>query len=381
MKIGLLLGLLLGCATYTTVYPAPVIFSGNDVKALKANLNLNDSVKVLSGSADPTAVAQSAPKGSLYLRNGASGGKVYKKLDDGSSTNWTELAGTGLESNAFDIRNSSLANSVAANALTVALKTSGGSDPSGGDTVDISFRSSTITTGSWNTRSVSAALSVVVTSGATLGHVSAIAEPIHVYAIDNAGTVELAVSSTLFVDEGKLYSTTVMNSSSDDRYTLYSTTARTGVPIRLIGRLISNQTTAGTWAATATENAPYVKVFQLGTTDSRQTILNSAVVAGATVATSCTSSPCVVYRETGDWINTVTRSAQGVYVLNIHTGIFSDIPNCVCSGDNHEGGGRPQCNVLERISTTTSVEIRLQDDTGNVALNDGTFTVQCHGAK
>lgn len=70
-----------------------VIFSGSDVKALKQNLNLADIAKLLTGTADPTSSAQSAPQGSLYLRTGASGGTIYVKQDAGSSTNWNALAG------------------------------------------------------------------------------------------------------------------------------------------------------------------------------------------------------------------------------------------------------------------------------------------------
>lgn len=74
----------------TLAFPNAAIFSGNDVKILKPNLSLNDVTKVLSGSADPTVSAQSAPAGSLYLSTLT--GNVYKKNDSGSSTNWTKIA-------------------------------------------------------------------------------------------------------------------------------------------------------------------------------------------------------------------------------------------------------------------------------------------------
>lgn len=71
---------------------AAVIFSGSAVRALKYALELFDGSSVRSGTADPTAVAQPGNKGSLYLRFGGAGGAVYKKTDDGTSTNWVELA-------------------------------------------------------------------------------------------------------------------------------------------------------------------------------------------------------------------------------------------------------------------------------------------------
>jgi hypothetical protein len=65
--------------------------SGNDVKLLKDQLDLNGTAKVLTGTSDPRSSAKDAPQGSLYLQTGATGGKLFKKLDAGSSTNWTEV--------------------------------------------------------------------------------------------------------------------------------------------------------------------------------------------------------------------------------------------------------------------------------------------------
>lgn len=67
-----------------------VIFSGNDVKALKPNLDLNGIVKVMSGAVDPTSVATTAPKGTIYLNT--STGITYQKQDAGSTTNWFKHA-------------------------------------------------------------------------------------------------------------------------------------------------------------------------------------------------------------------------------------------------------------------------------------------------
>jgi hypothetical protein len=81
------------CALLTIYAPVisagdAVIFQGSGVKALKPNLYLLDSANVLTGTADPTSVAQSGGKGSLYLRQAAGDGELYLKKDAGSSTNW-----------------------------------------------------------------------------------------------------------------------------------------------------------------------------------------------------------------------------------------------------------------------------------------------------
>lgn len=146
--------------------------------------------------------------------------------------------------------NISLSTSVASNALTIALKTKAGTDASATDPITVGFRNSTLTDGTYNTREITAALSLVISSGSTLGHVNAVASPIYVYLIDNAGTPELAVSTTLF-DTGGVVTTVAEGGAgaADSLSVMYSTTARSSVPFRYIGKLLSTQTTAGTWAA------------------------------------------------------------------------------------------------------------------------------------
>lgn len=84
-------------AIYSTIALAgdAVIFDGNYVRALKDQFRLNTTARVLTGTADPTAVAVLAEKGSLYLRQTPAGaGEAYVKKDDGSSTNWDLLQTT-----------------------------------------------------------------------------------------------------------------------------------------------------------------------------------------------------------------------------------------------------------------------------------------------
>jgi hypothetical protein len=165
-------------------------------------------------------------------------------------------------SSADELTNLGLACSVGSSALTIALKQADGStDPaSGSGAVKIGFRSSTLTSGAYNQRSVTGALSLTISSGSTLGHSSGNAHYIYVYAIDNAGTVELAVSQTLYPENQRISTTAEGGAgAADSNSTIYSTTARTNVPFRVIGVLTSTQTTAGTWAAvpTTTHTANY----------------------------------------------------------------------------------------------------------------------------
>jgi len=70
-----------------------VIFSGTKVKTLKSTIDLNGGNDIISSTVDPTSSATSANPGSLLLNS--STGKLYRKNDSGSSTNWTEVGASG----------------------------------------------------------------------------------------------------------------------------------------------------------------------------------------------------------------------------------------------------------------------------------------------
>jgi hypothetical protein len=83
--------------------------------------------------------------------------------------------------------------------------------------------------------------------------VSAQQSRIVVLALDNAGTIELAVvniSGGTNLDETTLISTTAEGGAgaADSATVVYSTTARTSLPFRVVGFIQSTQATAGTWA-------------------------------------------------------------------------------------------------------------------------------------
>lgn len=220
---------------------------------------------------------QSAVDTTVLLANGSSG-QVLTSAGGTSAPSWA----TPAIKNSFNaVENLSFATSVGSNALTIAAKDSAGSNPSS-TTTAISFRSSTLTSGAYVSRTITSALSIVISSGSTLGHTSAVAKNIWLYAIDNAGTVELAVSSNIF-DESYLYSTTAEGGAgaADSESVLYSTTARSNVAIRLIGRLLSTQTTAGTWAAVPTDVSMHgfkpVSVYASYRTAAGQSIANASM--------------------------------------------------------------------------------------------------------
>lgn len=232
--------------------------------ALRANFVAIDAHTHNGVNSPLISIANVSPlttKGDLMVYSGGASTRIAVGSDaqiltaDSTQTAGIKWAAPATSpDSSYELSNLSLAASVASNALTVSLKTKSGSDPSSGSPVKIGFRSSTAATGTYNQRSATAATSVVVSSGSTLGNLSATNHYLYVYALDNSGTIELGISTTRF-DDGSRQSTTAEGGAgaADSNAVIYSTTARSNVPVRIIGRLLSNQTTAGTWAAVPTE--------------------------------------------------------------------------------------------------------------------------------
>jgi hypothetical protein len=98
---------------------------------------------------------------------------------------------------------------------------------------------------------------LVITNGSTLGTVSGQSARIAVLAIDNAGTVELAAVNLAGgnqLDETNRISTTAEGGTggADSASVIYSATARTNVPYRVVGFIDITEATAGTWATAPT---------------------------------------------------------------------------------------------------------------------------------
>lgn len=49
---------------------------------------------------------------------------------------------------------------------------------------------------------------------------------------------------------------------------------------------------------------------------------------GATNTTTCSSTPCNILQQSGNWVASVSRASTGVYSVNMTSGVFSAIPTC-----------------------------------------------------
>ncbi len=216
-------------------------------------------------------IAASIDVGSILLRNLNSGSNAVtiQAPQTFSSWSWTVPTNTGTNRFAMttdgtgtsrwapavgsaEILNYSLLVTVGANALTVALKGANGNDPSPTNPVDLYFRSATSGTGTTTVLPSTAALSITIPSGTTLGMLSNQPESIYAYAMNNSGVPVLGLATTNFVDEGSMQSTTAI-ASGTSRVTLYSTSGLSSLPTRLLGRIKTTQATAGTYALAPSE--------------------------------------------------------------------------------------------------------------------------------
>jgi hypothetical protein len=209
-----------------------------------------DSAGLALALSSPTPIGNTAPNTGAFTTLTATTGNITTVNATTSTTTGVTTTGTLTFSGGGSMTRPSQAGiqsitaTVAANALTVTL-----------NPTTLDFRSSTLTSGTVVTRTISSAISVVVSSGSTLGTVSTVQSRIVVLAIDNAGTVELAVVNIAGgndLTETGLITTTAEGGAggADSASTIYSTTARTSVAYRVVGYVESTQATAGTWATT-----------------------------------------------------------------------------------------------------------------------------------
>lgn len=317
------------------------------VVSLDDTQTLSNKTLVLPAVDIPLFAQQATPSSPASGKN-----NIYFKSDNilytlDSSGNETAVGATAQDSSEFllNLTLAVTANAGSSHALVVSLKTKAGSDPSSGSPVRVGFRNVTSATGTYLQRSATAALSVTLASGSTLGHKSGRQHYIYVYAIDNAGAIELALSTSFF-DEGTVKSTTAEGSgSATSNRPLYSTTARTSVPIRLIGRLSVTEATAGTWDTAPSEIClfPFEKIrpcVQAHAPGASQTVSNSAsaVVGFDTIVEDNFNA---VSGTGTSWVFTCPMA--GIYSFNSFV-LFG-------SNNNHTAGG---ANITLRIDKNGS---------------------------
>lgn len=160
------------------------------------------------------------------------------------------------------VQNLSIVATVAANALTIALKDRAGADPSANSPVSFPFRNVTVATGDFSVLNLSAAHSLVISSGSTLGATSGVAFRLWVVMFNDGGTLRLGVINCLSgTDIFPLGQVPIASSTAeggagaaDSAHVLYTGTAVTSKAYIVLGYLEwqTGLATAGTWNAAPT---------------------------------------------------------------------------------------------------------------------------------
>lgn len=212
--------------------------------------------------------------------------------------------------------NCALVGTVAANALTIAVKGANGSDPSATNPVLFPFRSATATTGTPVWQTLTAAHSLVVPDTALLGTVNSVPFRLWIVEFDDASTFRLGViqritggttpTATAAVADNNLASSTTIGTGSDSAGVFYTGTGVTTKAYRIIGYMdwASGLATAGTWSSGPTT----IQLFGPGVPRPGEPTGNTVLIRNVAV-TNTTSS---TFQSTGSTVDISLTSAPNL---------------------------------------------------------------------
>lgn len=295
--------------------------------------------------------APSTPSSGFVRLYAKSDNKLYQKDDSGTETDLSQ-AGGGSSAAAIIPQNVGLAVSASASALTISLKGSDGNDPSGSNIVYLPFRSATGTTGTETTVQVTAATSLTISSGSTLGVTSSTAFRVWVVAFNDAGTIRLGAVNCVTMTSSRptaifglvddsLGSSTAEGGAgaADSAGVIYTGTAVSSKAYRILGYVEWNTSgvTAGTWTTT---NLSTVQVWSPGMPAPGMPTGNRAVVVKTDTFTSTTTGS---YTDiTGFNVSITPKSA-------------ANMVRVIGGWNNIGGGGNIAASQLVRGSTAIDV--------------------------
>jgi hypothetical protein len=288
------------------------------------------------------------------------------QVDTGGA--WSALSAVG--DSPFTLANLSLAitaNSPGANEMTIALKTRAGTDPSAIDPIDIAFRSATVTTANYVTRTITSALSATIPVGATLGFAgSGQVGEVFVYLVDTGSGVVLAVTAKHFAnDDHAPHFLHTLDTAADFWDRIYSATAILATkPIRYIGNFTVTIGTAGNWGTAP--SAASLALPQKYRPVRNQVVLSGANGFGSTGTMIRRFSTYVVADNLGYAIQYNASATDGDSVSLLEDGIYtvsySDAHTAVASFGISKNSAQTATSVRS-ISTTSKILVTEVDNT------------------
>lgn len=334
--------------------------------------------------------------------------KDIKFSVSGLPTGTTRTIDATLLSN-VPLFNGTLVASVAANAITIALKTIAGADPSGADPVFASFRNAVVATGDNAVLTLTAAQSLVISSGSTLGALNATPFKLWVVGFNDAGVFRLGVINVLSglniypLGQVPLASSTAEGGigAADLAQVFYTGVAVASKPYVVLGYLSfeTGLAAAGTWNAAPTR----IQLFSSAVPLPGQRVQMAVSTTGA-VATGVTTIPeddTIPQSAEGDQYmsqaitptsaaNVLLVSAQGHFrntAANFfNMSLFQDAnANALATtysgsvGSNDIEASRIELPVLAGITVPTTFKIRGGKTTAGTTTFNGTVGARLFG--
>jgi len=271
--------------------------------------------------ADTTFALKGANTDITSLASPALGDATATTQAAGDST--TKVATTAFVATAGGSQIQPISASLAASSLTISASA-----------LALNFRSTTLGSGTVTTVSGTPA-NLVVPSAATLGTINATQSILIVLALNNAGTLELAVvniASGVNFSETGVVSTSAISAGATSASVIYSTTARTSVAYRVIGYIESTQATAGIWVT-----APST-IQGAGGQASISLALNASGLAAMFAARAWVNfngTGTVAIRASGN-VSSITDNGTGNYTVNFLNSI-SDANYAISNSIGRDG--------------------------------------------
>lgn len=299
-------------------------------------------------------------------------------ISTGQTRTRTVYDKSGYETVANDIwglHNVSLGASVAGNNLTLSLLTNAGATPSASDPAIVGFRNSTATNGTPAIIAVTAATTLTITAGSTLGCANGEIARIWVCAINNGGTVELACyrawngTGWRAFNEQILSTTAEGTGTADSAQVLYSANARVGVAMRYLGYVEIQYGTAAWSNAPTFVQTNHSRMPLPGTVVQRQYLSDGAYATGVSSIPNDDSIPQIgegtqflsLAITPSSSFNVIAAETRGLFTTNaageyVTAALFNGATDALAASVSSQNGADPQMQTLynQRIGGTTS---------------------------
>ena len=259
---------------------------------------------------------------------------------------------TAAQGGAFvGLINGTIVQSRAGNAETIAVKTRAGNDPNARDPVLVVFRDQAATTGGYILRTITAALSVTISSGSTLGAVNNVPFDVTSVIFDDAGTLRLGVINATYGLDGTMIASSTAEGgagAADSANTFYTGAAVASKPYCITGISTFTLAAVGTW----------------GTAPSRIRLAGHGVPApqmfpfGASAVQATTSGTSIDFTGIPSWAKRIEILPNGVSTNGTSNKLIQIGDAGGIENSGYLGAGSEQQAAVATVNYTTGFGIK-----------------------